>query len=112
MKSLTYLCILVLTLIINMFFVEISSLSIERIKNKKISKWKRIKKLKRKLRKFRLKLHNQKELNEELKCEIKKCKFGKFKKFEDSDKIKHVHLHKTAPNQLPVPTPQQQMKTQ
>jgi flagellar biosynthesis protein FliP len=112
MKSLTYLCIFVLTLILNLFFVEISSLSLERIKNKKISKWKRIKKLKKKLRKFRLKLHNQKELNDELKCEIKKCKFGKFKKFEDIDQVKHVHIHKTAPTPVPVPAPQQQNKTQ
>jgi hypothetical protein len=58
--------------------------------------------LRKKLRKFKTKLSNQKELNDELKCEIKKCKFGKLKKFQDGPQaIKHVHVHKeiTAPHQ-------------
>jgi membrane protein insertase Oxa1/YidC/SpoIIIJ len=72
----------ILILILNSLLIEVHSNT--------ISKRQKIKKLKRKIKKFRIKLSIEREKNQELLKEIKKCKqFAK-----DPISTNHKHLRK------------------
>jgi hypothetical protein len=73
MKSRPVLTIFFIFLLLNLFLIEIESLSLSR----KLSKFKKVRLLKRKLKRTRIQLRHEREVNNDLKLQIKKCMFNK-----------------------------------